>query len=52
MSKWIDRFNSHALIGVWSSLIELTQDEGLVEEATEDSVEDIARLRNESPPVC
>ena len=45
MSKWIDRFNSHALIGVWSSLIELTQDEGLVEEATEDSVEDIARLR-------
>lgn len=45
MSKWIDRFNSHALIGVWSNLIELIQDENLVEEATEDSVEDIARLR-------
>jgi hypothetical protein len=45
MSKWIDRFNSHALIGVWANLMELTQDENLDEGATEDSVEDIARFR-------
>lgn len=45
MSKWIDRFNNHALIGVWANLIELIQDESLVEGATENLVEDIARLR-------
>lgn len=45
MSKWIDRFNNHALIGVWANLLELTQDESLVEGATEDIVEDVARLR-------
>lgn len=45
MSKWIDRFNSHALTGVWANLIELIQDKSLDEGATADAVEDIARLR-------
>lgn len=45
MSKWIDRFNSHALIGLWANLIELTKDKSLDEGATEDTVEDLARLR-------
>lgn len=45
MSKWIDRFNSHALTGVWANLMELIQDKSLDEGATEDAVEDIARLR-------
>lgn len=45
MSKWIDRFNSHALIGVWANLMELIQDKGLDEGVTEDAVPDIARLR-------
>lgn len=45
MSKWIDRFNSHGLVGVWANLMELTQDESLDEGTTADSVEDIARLR-------
>jgi len=45
MSKWIDKFNSHALIGVWANLISLIQDEEFVDAATEDNVEEIARLR-------
>ncbi|TXR53121.1 hypothetical protein [Reinekea thalattae] len=45
MSKWIDRFNSHALTGVWANLIQLIQDKSLDEGVTEDAVEDIARLR-------
>ncbi|PNH83270.1 hypothetical protein [Vibrio diazotrophicus] len=45
MSKWIDKFNSHALTGVWASLIQLIQDKGLDEDASENVVVDIARLR-------
>lgn len=45
MSKWIDRFNSHALTGVWVSLMQTIQDKSLDEGATEDTVADIARLR-------
>lgn len=45
MSKWIDRFNSHPLTGVWANLMQLIQDESLDEGAAEDAVEDIARLR-------
>lgn len=45
MSKWIDKFNNHTLIGVWTNLLELVQDESLDEAATEDIVEDVARLR-------
>lgn len=45
MSKWTDKFNSHALIGVWGNLIELVHDDDLVEKATEEAIEDIARLR-------
>ncbi|QEM80916.1 hypothetical protein [Halomonas binhaiensis] len=45
MSKWTDKFNNHALIGVWANLIELIHDDGLMEEATEGVTEDIARLR-------
>ena len=45
MSKWTDKFNNHALLGVWANLIELIYDDGLAEEATEDVIEDVARLR-------
>ena len=45
MSKWIDKFNTHPIIGVWKSLIDLVCDDDLVDGATDDSIEDIARLR-------
>jgi hypothetical protein len=45
MSKWIDKFNSHALTGVWANLIQIIQDESLDEGVTEDTIQDIARLR-------
>lgn len=45
MSKWIDRFNSHPLTGIWASLMQIVQDKSLDEGATEDAVSDIARLR-------
>lgn len=45
MSKWVDRFNAHALIGVWANLMELVQDDSLEEGATEDTIEDIARIK-------
>ena len=45
MSKWIDKFNAHALIGIWANLIDLVNSKDLEEGATEDSIEDIARLR-------
>lgn len=41
----MDRFNTHALIGIWESLMELALDDDLAEGASEDTVEDIARLR-------
>lgn len=45
MSKWIDRFNTHAIIGVWGNLMELITDGSLDEGVTEDAIEDIARLK-------
>ena len=45
MSKWIDKFNAHALIGIWTNLIDLVKSEDLEDGATDDSIEDIARLR-------
>lgn len=45
MSKWLDRFNTHALTGVWANLIQTVQDISLDEGITENVVTDIARLR-------
>lgn len=45
MSKWIERFNSHPIIGVWNNLLQIISDEKILESATEDSAIDIARLR-------
>jgi len=45
MSKWIDKFNSHAFTGVWANLVQTVQDKNLDENSTEDTVSDIARLR-------
>ncbi len=45
MSKWTEKFETHALIGVWGSLLNLVKEEWLDEKAGEDSLEDVARLR-------
>ena len=45
MSKWTDRFSAHAMIGTWANLLDLVNDGSLEEGATEDSIEDIARLK-------
>lgn len=45
MSKWIERFNAHPLTGLWANLNELIHDKSLDDAVTEDTVEDIARLR-------
>lgn len=45
MSKWTEKFETHALIGVWGSLVNLVKEEWLDEKAGENSLEDVARLR-------
>lgn len=45
MSKWVEKFNTHPLIGVWGNLLELIRDDSIAEGATEDSIQDIARIR-------
>lgn len=45
MSKWIDNFNKHPLIGVWSNMMSLLDSDELDECITDDSVDDISRLR-------
>jgi hypothetical protein len=45
MSKWTEKFETHALVGVWGSLVGLVKEEWLDEKAGESSLEDVARLR-------
>ena len=45
MSKWIDKFNTHPVVGTWKSLVDLVCDINLASDATDDSIQDIARLR-------
>jgi len=45
MSKWTEKFETHALVGVWDSLVNLVEEEWLDEKAGESSLEDVARLR-------
>jgi predicted nucleic acid-binding Zn-ribbon protein len=45
MSKWTEKFETHALVGVWGSLVGLAKEEWLDEKAGESSLEDVARLR-------
>ncbi|MEP2300335.1 MAG: hypothetical protein ABJJ39_08965, partial [Kangiellaceae bacterium] len=44
-SKWTEKFETHALVGVWDSLVSLVEEEWLDEKAGESSLEDVARLR-------
>lgn len=45
MSKWTEKFETHAVIGVSGSLVNLVKEEWLDEKADENSLEDVARLR-------